>query len=638
MKKKIAVFATGWSSQIIEKYLNGIRIGTEDNNIDIYLFMCFPAISDEDIRLSGELNIFNLPNMSDFDGALVLGNSIDYLDVLENINNRCKEANIPVVFTGHKVDDGYFVGIDNYSGTRSLCEHLYFEHGIRKFFYIAGSKDNMDSNMRLKALRDVVTENGGEFSEENIYYSDWIPKFAMQYIEQWIKSGKPLPEAFVCANDEIAILVCEELKKLGVKVPRDVVVTGFDSLLFAQVYDPSICSVSQQFDKIGYESVRMLLELINGVDCAKQRVIQCKFMPGESCGCAEGINIISIRREISSNRFMEGLNTSAFYRKLSIIDSYIMRGSCYEDIKKMYKDANDAFNNYEGKSFHLILDPQYKKKMYDIKSEYRPEGYSDKMDVVFSQDGDSYKVFENFNTREIVPQIVNPDMNHLFLCLPLHESGGCIGYIVFTDDYEKLKNTVLLVKYTEQLSTVLTKFQQTIHARILTDKLIQLSETDALTQVKNRTAYQAKEEIINQNIKNGLCGNFAILLCDINDLKPVNDKFGHENGDIYIKNSCDLLKKTFNKSVVYRIGGDEFVVVIEEEEYSNVSELLKIMNDEMENIRRKNIPEWEKANLAAGIAYYINGTDNSVVDVVSRADKAMYERKKIMKENNRNKI
>lgn len=631
MKKKIAVFATGWSEQMLDEYMGGIHLGLQNIPADVYLFLCYPSLGDEVDYSKGELNIFKLPDMNDFDGALVLGNTIDYPDALADIDARCAAANIPVIYTGHRRKNSYFVGIDNYNGARSLCEHLCQKHGVRDLFYMAGSRDNMDSNARLEALRDVITENGGAFSDDNVFYTDWDPRAGMLFIENWIKSYRPLPHAFACANDEMAILVCSVLKKFGIKVPEDVIVTGFDNLIFAQVYDPSICSVSQHFDRVGQESVNLLMNILSGEEYSSEVTVNCECMPGESCGCFEGSNADAIRRKVSSDKFMDDLNNSAFYRKLSIIDRAIMKCKCYEDIRPNFKYANDSFNNYEGSSYHVILDPLIKAKMLDNSLQYRADGYADKMDVLFSIDNNSYLAFDNFEVRHIVPQINNPDINHLFVCLPLLDAGGCLGYVVFADDYDKFKTSELMGKYTERLSAALSRLQQTVNAQVLTEKLTELSETDALTHVKNRTAYQVRENAINHAITHGLCNDFALLLCDINSLKPINDCLGHEVGDIYIMNSCRLICQTFKRSAVYRIGGDEFVVVIDGDDYVHAEQLVDSMNEEMAKLVSMDIPSQDKISFAAGIAYYDSELDTCMADVLKRADQAMYNRKVAMK-------
>ena len=81
MKKKIAVFGAGWGSEIMNQFMNGIKRGIEDQEIDIFLFLCFPLLTDDLSSTKGELNIFRLPKLKEFDGAIIFGNSIDFDEV-----------------------------------------------------------------------------------------------------------------------------------------------------------------------------------------------------------------------------------------------------------------------------------------------------------------------------------------------------------------------------------------------------------------------------------------------------------------------------------------------------------------------------------------------------------------------------
>lgn len=632
MKKKIAVFATGWSEQMIFDYMNGVQEGIKGSEVDLYTFMCFPAVQDGDNYINGELNIFKLPNLHDFDGALVLANTIDYPEVLKGLEKRCEDAGIPAVFTGYKSERNYFVGTDNYSGARTLCEHLYDEHGIRDFFFIAGSRDNLDSNTRLQALKDVISEHGGIMPDESVFYSDWNPRNLILFIREWMQCGKKLPGAFVCANDELAVLLCNELRDYRINVPNDVAVTGFDNMMFAQVYVPSISSVSQRFDKIGFKSASLLMDVLAGKKCEKEYTVLCEFEPGESCGCKADENVDFIRKELGRNMFMESLDSSAFYRKLSIIDRFMMMGDTYEDIKTNYMKANDIFNYYEGKTYHIMLDPIYREKMNGLDVEYNKTGFSKKMDVMLSLENGEYNNIAEIHSCDIVPTPSNPDDNHLFICLPMHDDvGNNLGYAVFSDDYKKFKHSEFLGKYVSKLSDALIKYQQTIHANILNNKLMELSETDALTHVKNRMAFQGREEAIDKAIASASENEFAIILCDINNLKYVNDKWGHEKGDEYIKNCCSLICKTFKHSAVYRIGGDEFVVIADGDDYYSAKRLVDSMETVMYGIGMRDIPMWDKISFASGLAVFEAGSDKCMADVLKRADEEMYNRKIVMK-------
>lgn len=150
---------------------------------------------------------------------------------------------------------------------------------------------------------------------------------------------------------------------------------------------------------------------------------------------------------------------------------------------------------------------------------------------------------------------------------------------------------------------------------------------DALTEVGNKYAFDVVAKELNKKIENREDPPFAIVVCDINDLKIINDTKGHIVGDAYIKDACKIICDVFKHSQVFRIGGDEFVVVCRDHDYEKISELLNEM-DAQNTQNHKN----SEVQIAYGMARWDNDTD--VQDVFHRADKKMYEHKIYLKAKN----
>lgn len=154
-----------------------------------------------------------------------------------------------------------------------------------------------------------------------------------------------------------------------------------------------------------------------------------------------------------------------------------------------------------------------------------------------------------------------------------------------------------------------------------------LANTDALTKVKNATAYAEKIGELNIEINQGQKIDFAVVMCDINDLKTENDKFGHDSGDRYIKNCCGIISKAFKHSPVFRIGGDEFVVFVQGEDYDNRTSLFEGMMEKVSIAEKYTTSETGRASFAAGMIDYDCKIDKTVSDTVKRADEKMYANK-----------
>ncbi len=165
------------------------------------------------------------------------------------------------------------------------------------------------------------------------------------------------------------------------------------------------------------------------------------------------------------------------------------------------------------------------------------------------------------------------------------------------------------------------------HLRALkTEK--ELARRDELTGVKNKTAYKELEESVQANIDNGMDYlTFALVICDTNNLKQINDTLGHAAGDEYIRASARILCDVFVHSPVFRVGGDEFVVFLRGSDYSSRHELMdKLRERVLENKRTG-----AGVILASGMAEFKPESDNFVADIFDRADREMYEDKQRLK-------
>lgn len=158
------------------------------------------------------------------------------------------------------------------------------------------------------------------------------------------------------------------------------------------------------------------------------------------------------------------------------------------------------------------------------------------------------------------------------------------------------------------------------------DSARQLAYTDPLTGVKSSHAYIEMEKEMDQRIAHGDLKELGVVVFDLNDLKKTNDTRGHEAGDQLIQTACRMICRRFKHSPVYRIGGDEFVAVLEGEDYRNRKTLIS----EFEEIVELN-QKAGKVVVASGLATFRPGIDNSYRKVFERADHRMYECKSKLK-------
>ena len=173
--------------------------------------------------------------------------------------------------------------------------------------------------------------------------------------------------------------------------------------------------------------------------------------------------------------------------------------------------------------------------------------------------------------------------------------------------------------------------EQLTSVRQQADDLHELAHMDSLTGIRNRLAYDKEILRLDREIQNGR-HEFGIAMIDLNFLKVINDTYGHEFGNTAIITLSQLICDVFSHSPVFRIGGDEFAVILKNHDYHKIEMLSEKFSLQMEALRtEEELRPWEKISAAFGYALFEAETDHCAEDVFKRADQKMYENKKEMK-------
>lgn len=161
----------------------------------------------------------------------------------------------------------------------------------------------------------------------------------------------------------------------------------------------------------------------------------------------------------------------------------------------------------------------------------------------------------------------------------------------------------------------------------LVKKLEDQALEDKLTKVKNVTAYEQQEHIMNQHIGAKDLA-FSVLMVDVNGLKGINDRFGHAMGNELLRHTVKYLCDHFKHSPVFRVGGDEFVVIVMNEDYKKRYETLKELESHCQKRDYTKARPWEQLAFAAGMSDYDPQNDTTFQEIFLRADAAMYKAKR----------
>ena len=185
----------------------------------------------------------------------------------------------------------------------------------------------------------------------------------------------------------------------------------------------------------------------------------------------------------------------------------------------------------------------------------------------------------------------------------------------------------------DEVGVLTNAFQHLMdHLKLHINDLNSKAYKDALTSVRNKAGYELFVRKLDDQIRlkqDGRSPEFAVIMLDCNSLKEINDTFGHEKGDIYLQNSCHAICRTFVHSPVFRVGGDEFIVVVQGEDYENRDRLFSEFMERQTGNKAESSTPWNDLSLAAGMSVFDPAVDKKTEEVLSRADQLMYENKRL---------
>lgn len=201
------------------------------------------------------------------------------------------------------------------------------------------------------------------------------------------------------------------------------------------------------------------------------------------------------------------------------------------------------------------------------------------------------------------------------------------------DEIESLAESMKQMEYdlNDRINEILAAKGEALRSQHIAAEMTEIANKDSLTGVKNKTAYDSEAAALDEAIRKGEA-RFAIVMVDMNGLKETNDTYGHERGDEKIRAVCSVICKVFDHSPVFRIGGDEFVVVTKNSQYDEIESLIDVFNERIDKLATdKTLEPWQRISAAVGYARFEPERDDNSAAVFRRADEAMYERKREMK-------
>ena len=560
--RKVALITDGWRRLFTYAWPAGIlqRIKERDEEVNLYIFNSTGNWSRDAGYNRAEYNIFNLPDLSEFDGIILELNNISSPAVLAEVIHKAKQSHLPVVSIANELEDFYYVGIDNYSAMKQVIAHMHEVHNCKKFWLLVGADSNYESSCRLQGMLDYAKEHKIKIDKNDIWYGSFDYKSGLEGYRHLWDTHKELPDAIICINDNVAVAVCEAAAQMGFTAPKDFRITGFDNFDKAGFYTPSITTVGHIREEAAYKGMDILLKIWAGESVPRYNFTNTEMLWQESCGCGKGSSRDA--RAHLKDQIMYSVESEEFDEEVLSMEAEMMQCNTVEEMMycipqcipslkcdAMYLVLDDHLNAYKKeteKSIHLDATPS--------DEGFSLHGYPRQMQMTFAYERDQRLDLDRQEVDGIFPTFDYPKPGQDFLFLPLHFGERTVGYVA-------IRNAVYLMEkqYLFQIMNALTRSMENLHKKemlaYMNRKLSSLYIMDTLTGMYNRMGYQQLGEesfrISGLNKR-----KLLILFVDLDRLKYINDTFGHEYGDMAICAAARALMQCSSRDAVpARTGG-----------------------------------------------------------------------------------
>ena len=618
-RKRIAVFGSGLTGRYKRHLCRALNIAAEELDIDLIYINSYGKLrSITSVAEDQESQFLDFIDLDQFDGIVFDGEGYNIEGMSERVERKLRTAKCPVISISSHIEGFYNIEFDDAGGLREMVEHLINHHHFTRIAYMSGYYSHPDAQTRLAEFRSVMREHG--------FPEDGVGKFEGDF---WYNKGVEAahfflslperPEAIVCANDYMAISLVNALRQQGIKVPDDMVVTGYDGTPEGKEFLPHLSSVTRERMDIAHKALKFLVDMADGGDASAHDLhVSPKPIYSQSCGC-EPLAYQHVLETVDRVHEEKRMLATAVYES----ESAMVKLNKVDSVRKMEAVfAEDSVNFGEYNSFFMMVHVDSNgKPAYD--SDFTgPSGRF--VPVIWIDKNKEYtRSPHSFKPSSLIPESES-DRCHVYYIMVVHYAETIFGYTVVEMKGKDIFNEFHNV-WIHSLSMTLNALHQSDQIGKLITKLEGLSITDGLTGMLNRRGFDDKSrKVISEfSEKHSVCA----MVIDMDGLKRINDEFGHHEGDRAIKALANIVQRACDAGeVAGRTGGDEFYVFATD--YTEVR--LKRFIDHL----RKYTDEYNEANNRGYKLDFSYGTYMTEADAFGRieeflkiADGRMYEQK-----------
>lgn len=596
----------------------------------VFLYNAFTDLYFHDRYDDGEGIIFDRIKYDILDGLIILSETIKDKTVVRKIIDTAHEYDLPVVSIDESNEGCYNIGFNYTSAFENIVDHIIKHHNCKTINMMAGMRNNDFSEERINCFKRILTENGIVPDERRIYYGDFWTEPTQKAFDEFMKSGMSMPDAWVCANDTMAMVVCAKLTEYGYSVPDDCIVTGFDGIPSEKYHIPRLTTAKQDINLAGRHAVDTICEALSGNTPDEHILVDYMPIFSHSCGC----KVIDYREATGQviPMFYMVEEDNAYDEYMSHFLSIASQADTIEGLSQKISGCSHPFCM---QYFNITLNEQF----MNINSYDNPETGEDRDDGCTNH----LILVERLGDIDEPPYFA-PQGKHLdeaiekfnyFVIWPVHfqeqEIGRAIVAISIGLNGElRNDNYRYLTQFSRNINHVLEIVNNQTVLKKANAKLQDLYIRDYMTGLYNRRGfYNELNSMVKKKADEGCSCYVSVISVDMDGLKVINDTYGHAEGDLAIKAVAESLVKCWEKDVVCsRFGGDEFIVsaVCESDPDSYSSEIISRINSCLDEYNQTSDKPY-KIRCSFGV-YSEKAGENFAVDLlIKAADNLMYIQK-----------
>lgn len=588
-----------YSASIIKK----LRQLSAQRGHAIDLFGNCAVPNENPLHAEGLKSILFLPVLEKYDGIILCADTLSHSGIEKELMEKLKntEGLPPIVSIRSYEDEFYNIVPDNKKIMYDMTKYVLGTCKSGDVGFITGRHDLKDSQDRYEGFLEAMKDEGYEVTPDMIFHGNYWVDLAPDMADHFTREDGSLPKAIICSNDYMALSLMDVLTDRGVRIPEDVLITGLDNLQRSEVHLPSLTSYEISEEVLATEALDRLEKVVAGERAERYCYVTDRLIIRESTGG-------TTHRELyEAYKKLEFLQHDYVYKT----SDFILMDSDYEDTLS-FKDCMKTTMS------KLSRFTWFKHAYY---CQYNENDRS----MMFHLTRDGGEICnKHFDNDSALPAEHNKCEPGVRVFLPVHYKNVVYGYVVFETDnnYEDFfdeRLEFMLILMGQALN------RQQLYARINDfEDVVSLYLRDALTNLFNRRGFDKNLSIIFNKYE-----HLAVASIDMDDLKHINDTFGHGTGDDAIKRLSNCITASLrSEEFAARMGGDEFQVILIIDEPGRIGQFIRSFREKIRETNEKFDLEY---TLSASVGTCELGDWNSIMECINKADKVMYLEKRSKK-------